>query len=179
MILLLALPKLAFSAAGCTVRLWDVEQQTCLKLLQHEPDCPVTSMSWISTFQGIVTVDGSGKLRTFSLEDIETTNREIVTASSEVDVIAAGSAAAGGGASGGVSNSNYHSNSNVITLQKYSPKQSLKFYGSQDPRMVTAWPENAILKLESIPHHFSAFSLRNLPHPSVTIHCLDYVLSCT
>ena len=48
---LLALPKLAFSAAGCTVRLWDVEAQTCLKLLQHEPDCPVTSMSWISTFQ--------------------------------------------------------------------------------------------------------------------------------
>ena len=75
---LLALPKLAFSAAGCTVRLWDVEAQTCLKLLQHEPDCPVTSMSWISTFQGIVTVDGAGKLRTFSLDDIEATNREIV-----------------------------------------------------------------------------------------------------
>ena len=58
-------------------------------------------------------------------------------------------------------------------------KQSLKFYGSQDPRFVTAWPENTILKLESIPHHFSAFSLRNLPHPSVTVHCLDYVLPST
>ena len=122
-----------------------------------------------------MTVDGSGKLRTFSLEDIETTNREIVAPSSEVTVISGDADADGGSGSNGA----YHSNSNVVTLQKYSPKQSLKFYGSQDPRMVTAWPENAILKLESIPHHFSAFSLRNLPHPSVTIHCLDYVLSCT
>ena len=126
--------------------------------------------------QGIVTVDGSGKLRTFSLEDIETTNREIVAPSSEVTVISGDADADGGSGSNGA----YHSNSNVVTLQKYSPKQSLKFYGSQDPRFVTAWPENTILKLESIPHHFSAFSLRNLPHPSVTVHCLDYVLrSCT
>ena len=123
-----------------------------------------------------MTVDGSGKLRTFSLEDIETTNREIVAPSSEVTVISGDADADGGSGSNGA----YHSNSNVVTLQKYSPKQSLKFYGSQDPRFVTAWPENTILKLESIPHHFSAFSLRNLPHPSVTVHCLDYVLrSCT
>ena len=123
-----------------------------------------------------MTVDGSGKLRTFSLEDIETTNREIVAPSSEVTVISVDADADGGSGSNGA----YHSNSNVVTLQKYSPKQSLKFYGSQDPRFVTAWPENTILKLESIPHHFSAFSLRNLPHPSVTVHCLDYVLrSCT
>ena len=138
---LLALPKLAFSAAGCTVRLWDVEAQTCLKLLQHEPDCPVTSMSWISTFQGIVTVDGAGKLRTFSLDDIEATNREIVAPSSVVAVISnnngntgtGGDIAGGGGGGGGGDGAGdgvlgngvggYHSNSNVVTLQKYSPKQ--------------------------------------------------------
>ena len=131
-----------------------------------------------------MTVDGSGKLRTFSLEDIETTNREIVTPSSEVTVISASSneddVCSSNSRDSGNPGAPYHSNSNVVTLQKYSPKQSLKFYGSQDPRFVTAWPENTILKLESIPHHFSAFSLRNLPHPSVTVHCLDYVLrSCT
>ena len=69
----------------------------------------------------------------------------------------------------------YHSNANIMTMEKYSPKQSLKFYGSRDPRLVTAWPENTILKIESIPHHFTAFSIRNLPHPSVTVHYLDYV----
>ena len=34
-----------------------------------------------------MTVDGNGKLRTFSLDDIETTNREIVSATSQVDVL--------------------------------------------------------------------------------------------
>lgn len=45
---LLCLP-LALSAAGCTVRLWDVSRGggggACLKLLQHG-DSPVTAMTW-------------------------------------------------------------------------------------------------------------------------------------
>ena len=61
-------------------------------------------------------------------------------------------------------------------IQNYSPKQSLKFFSSRDPRFVTSWPENVIMKLESIPHHFSAFAISNLPLPSVTIYCLDYVI---
>jgi hypothetical protein len=61
-------------------------------------------------------------------------------------------------------------------VQNYSPKQSSKFYGSRDPRLLSPWPENAIFKLESIPHHFSAFSLSNVPQPTVTVHCLDYIL---
>ena len=64
----------------------------------------------------------------------------------------------------------------TMSLQHYSPKQSLKFYGSRDPRLVSAWPDNAILKLESIPHHFTAFSIRNNGRqPCITLHCLDYV----
>ena len=66
--------------------------------------------------------------------------------------------------------------SNKTTLMTYSPKQSLKFYGSRDPRLASAWPDNAILKLESIPHHFTAFSIRNCGRqPCITLHCLDYV----
>ena len=54
---------LALSAAGASVRLWDVEQGTCLKLLQHEEESPVTSMTWISTFKGVATVDSASRLR--------------------------------------------------------------------------------------------------------------------
>ena len=65
---------------------------------------------------------------------------------------------------------------NKTSLMTYSPKQSLKFYGSRDPRLASAWPDNAILKLESIPHHFTAFSIRNCSRqPCITLHCLDYV----
>ena len=46
----LSLP-FALSAAGCAVRLWDVTQGTCLKLLQHDEDSPVTTMTWTSTFK--------------------------------------------------------------------------------------------------------------------------------
>ena len=47
---------------------------------------------------------------------------------------------------------------------------------SSDPRLVTAWPDNAILKIESIPHHFTAFSIRNCGRqPTLIVHCLDYV----
>ena len=51
------------------------------------------------------------------------------------------------------------------------------FLSFSDPRgLVSAWPNNAILKLESIPHHFTAFSIRNdNTGPSITLHCLDYV----
>ena len=66
---LLCLP-LALSAAGCTVRLWDVSRGggggACLKLLQHG-DSPVTAMTWTSTFRGAATIDSSGKMRCFHL----------------------------------------------------------------------------------------------------------------
>lgn len=145
-------------------------------------------MSWISTFCGLVTVDADGHLRTFKLSEYEITNREIITASSQIDIIKNDGSISGNNClsstnenCGNGNNMNYaknipyQSNANIKTMQKYSPKQSLKFYGSRDPRLVTAWPENTILKIESIPHHFTAFSLRNLPHPSVTVHYLDYV----
>ena len=49
-------------------------------------------------------------------------------------------------------------------------------YSSSDPKLVTAWPDNAILKIESIPHHFTAFSIRNCGRqPTLIVHCLDYV----
>ncbi len=64
----LSLPH-ALSAAGCAVRLWDVVQGTCLKLLQHDDDSPVTTMTWTSTFKGAVTVDTAGRLRCFDLYD--------------------------------------------------------------------------------------------------------------
>jgi hypothetical protein len=173
----LALP-LALSAAGCTVRVWDVSSKTCLKLLQHA-DRPVTSMTWISTFRGVVTVDASNNLRTFKLDNVETIREEIVTASSIRTIdnpddnfsSPPGSSGLGSGSSTGKSSPN-------MSLQHYSPKQSLKFYGSRDPRLVTAWPDNAILKLESIPHHFTAFAIRNIPQPSIIVHCLDYVSQC-
>ncbi len=77
----LSLPY-ALSAAGSTVRLWDVVQGTCLKLLQHDEDHHVTTMAWISTFKGVSTVDSEGKLRCFDLCDLETANHEIVAAAS-------------------------------------------------------------------------------------------------
>lgn len=138
-------------------------------------------MSWISTFCGLVTVDAVGRLRTFKLTDSDIINREIITASSQVDIIRPNGLSIHNNSRNSNNgndlnyNSLYHSNANIMTMQKYSPKQSLKFYGSRDPRLVTAWPENTILKIDSIPHHFTAFSLRNLPHPSVTVHYLDYV----
>ena len=138
-------------------------------------------MSWISTFCGLVTVDAVGCLRTFKLTDADITNREIITASSQVEDITKNNISNENNSTDkrngkeSKCNSIYHSNANIMTMQKYSPKQSLKFYGSRDPRLVTAWPENTILKIESIPHHFTAFSLQNLPHPSVTVHYLDYV----
>lgn len=147
----LSLP-FALSVAGSTVRLWNVLQGTCLKLLQHDEDSPVTTMTWISTFKGIATVDTRGKLRCFDLFDLETSKQEIICASAITDM---------------------HQDDNAV--QHYSPKQNSKFYGSRDPRVLSPWPENAIFKLESIPHHFAAFSLSNVPLPTITVHCLDYI----
>jgi len=166
---LLALP-LALSAAGCTVRVWDVTSKTCLKLLQHK-NSPVTAMSWISTFHGVVTIDAANILRTFKLENVENLSEEIISASSE-KVIENKSEFLNSQSSPSLC-----SRSSMMTsLQHYSPKQSLKFYSSSDPRLVTAWPDNAILKIESIPHHFTAFSIRNCGRqPTLIVHCLDYV----
>ena len=162
---LLASP-LALSAAGSIVRVWDVASKTCLKLLQHS-DVPVTAITWISTFRGVATIDSQNILRTFSLENVENLQEEIVVASSKrlIDSIETSNLSP---IISGLTNQ---------SLQHYSPKQSLKFYGSRDPRgIVSAWPNNAILKLESIPHHFTAFSIRNdKKGPAITLHCLDYV----
>jgi hypothetical protein len=49
----MALP-LVLSSSGSTVRVWDVDSVTCLKLLQHCDNSPVTGMVWISTFKGIL-----------------------------------------------------------------------------------------------------------------------------
>ena len=76
---LLASP-LALSAAGSIVRVWDVASKTCLKLLQHS-DVPVTAITWISTFRGVATIDSQNILRTFSLENVENLQEEIVVAS--------------------------------------------------------------------------------------------------
>ena len=166
---LLALP-LALSAAGSVVRVWDVTTKTCLKLLQHS-DSPVTSMTWVSTFKGVATVDSSNILRTFSLEHLETLQEEIISASSKRMIDTENSQN-----ESKTPPSPRSSMQCFKSLQHYSPKQSLKFYGSRDPRLVSAWPENAILKLESIPHHFTAFSIRNNSRqPCITLHCLDYV----
>ena len=54
--------------------------------------------------------------------------------------------------------------------------QASKFFGSRDPRLLSPWSENAVFKLESIPHHFTAFLLANLLRPTDTVHCLHYVL---
>ena len=121
----------------------------------------------------MATVDSDNIMRTFSLENLETLREEIVTPATKriIDV--------------GLEHKNPASQilanpgattSNKTTLMTYSPKQSLKFYGSRDPRLASAWPDNAILKLESIPHHFTAFSIRNCGRqPCITLHCLDYV----
>ena len=137
-------------------------------------------MTWISTFRGVVTVDATNKLRTFKLENLENLQEEILSASSEIAIENS-------------SENNINSKtakftpsllpsptltprSSVMSLQHYSPKQSLKFYGSRDPRIVSAWPDNAILKIESIPHQFTAFSIRNCgKQPTLNVHCLDYV----
>jgi len=187
---LLALP-MALSAAGCTVRVWDVPTKTCLKLLQHS-DSPVTAMSWISTFRGVATVDSDNILRTFRLDNLETLREEIVSASTK-RIIEAGAWENKNSSSPSSALTKTHQNKNSLpginsehpgasqsnnktSLMTYSPKQSLKFYGSRDPRLASAWPDNAILKLESIPHHFTAFSIRNCSRqPCITLHCLDYV----
>ena len=169
----LALPSLALSGAGSTVRLWNVATATCLKLLQHDEDSPVTTMTWISTFKGVATIDTRGRLRCFDLFDLETSKAEIVSATSAVSVHADPETKA-------------PNNGNI------SPKQNSKFFngqaqktsenttnyhpniGPKDPKL-SVWPDNAVFKLESIPHHFSAFSVCNYPLPTLTVHCLDYV----
>jgi hypothetical protein len=101
-------------------------------------------------------------------EDLETTPHEILPASSTTDL--------SHDESSSNKTSSNHNVGMITTVQNYSPKQSLKFFSSRDPRFVTSWPENVILKLESIPHHFSAFAVSNLPLPTVTVYCLDYVI---
>ena len=168
---LLCLP-LALSGAGCIVRVWDVNTKTCLKLLQHSSDSPVTAMTWISTFKGVATVDGDNILRTFRLDNLEALSEEIVSAASKRLIEATKEATH----SSNLTRPSSSPTTLLKSLQYYSPKQSLKFYGSNDPRLVSAWPDNAILKLESIPHHFTAFSIRNNGRqPCITLHSLDYV----
>lgn len=154
----LSLP-FALSSSGSSVRLWDVLQGTCLKLLQHDEDCPVTTMTWISTFKGVATVDSVGKLRCFDLFDLETTNHEIVVASSLLQI---------------------QPSASVVPPSSPSRRDSspkIKVTSSEPISTQLADSVNCnVFKLESIPHHFSAFSLTNSPLPTITVHCLDYVL---
>jgi len=80
----LSLP-FALSSAGSAVRLWDVQQGNCLKLLQHSEEQPVSCMAWISTFRGVATVDAEGSLRCFDLADMENVQHEIVTANAIIE----------------------------------------------------------------------------------------------
>ena len=136
---------------------------------------PVTAMSWISTFRGVVTVDATNKLRTFKLENLEILPEEILSASSEISIETEQQIPTPAIFSTKLPSPTLTPRT-VMSLQNYSPKQSLKFYGSRDPRIVSAWPDNAILKIESIPHQFTAFSIKNCgKQPTLTVHCLDYV----
>ena len=56
-----------------------------------------------------------------------------------------------------------------------SPKQGSKFSRVNGHQGHT---DDAVFNLGSIPHHFTAFSVSNEggPAPTVTVHCLDYVL---
>lgn len=114
-------------------------------------------------------------------EDLEMIPHEILLASSTTDLTSTSpeetsqSKTSSNVTNGGTSKTTT-STASPTTVQKYSPKQSLKFFSSRDPRFVTSWPDDVVLKLESIPHHFSAFSISNFPLPTVTIHCLDYVV---
>ncbi|CAB4061072.1 unnamed protein product [Lepeophtheirus salmonis] len=58
----------ALSSSGCTVRLWNVDNGNCHRLLRHESS-PVTAFTWMSTFRAVATVDGDGIFRCFNLEE--------------------------------------------------------------------------------------------------------------
>lgn len=176
----LALP-LALSAAGSNVRLWDVTQGNCLKLLQHDEDSPVTTISWISTFKGVATVDLAGRLRCFDLSDLETNNHEIVLSSSTKQVVQTDEEE-------DVNSSSKRSSISEINLKapmntNFSPKQSPKLrhnsrvhLAPNDIRQISPWPDETVFRLDSMPHHLVAFSLSNASLPTITVHCLDYIV---
>ena len=63
---------IALSASGSALRLWNIENGTCLKLLQHSVSCPILSMSWIPSFNGVFSLDSENTLRTFNLNQVQT-----------------------------------------------------------------------------------------------------------
>ena len=63
---------IALSASGSAVRLWNIENGTCLKLLQHSVSSPILSMSWIPSFNGVFSLDSENTLRTFNLNQVQT-----------------------------------------------------------------------------------------------------------
>ena len=130
-------------------------------------------MTWISTFKGVATVDGRGKLRTFDLlVDLESTKSEIVMASSETRLYDEEEEEEIFGGCGGTGSGSSSPKSRSRSIRSApSSRSSLVSRG-----VTPAWPESAVFKLESIPHHFSAFSMSNDPLPTVTVHCLDYIL---
>ena len=70
--LLISTP-VALSASGSTVRMWNIENGTCIKLLQHSPvPSTVLCMSWIPTYKGVFTIDAENTLRTFSFHQTNT-----------------------------------------------------------------------------------------------------------
>ena len=63
---------IALSASGSAVRLSNIENGTCLKLLQHSVSSPILSMSWIPSFNGAFSLDSENTLRTFNLNQVQT-----------------------------------------------------------------------------------------------------------
>ena len=59
------------------MRIWSVENGTCLKLLQHECQ-PIVDISLIMTYKIIATIDANNVLRIFSLNDLESEGNEIL-----------------------------------------------------------------------------------------------------
>ena len=69
--------NIALSSSGSCVRIWSVENGTCLKLLQHESQ-PIVDISLIMTYKIIATIDANNVLRIFSLSDLESEGNEIL-----------------------------------------------------------------------------------------------------
>ncbi|QQP50458.1 Uncharacterized protein FKW44_011468, partial [Caligus rogercresseyi] len=144
----------ALSSSGCTVRLWNADNGNCTRLLRHESS-PVTAFTWMSTFRAVSTVDGEGIFRIFNLEE---ENDELL---SEQEILEP---------------------STLLPLtiksqyQQRSPKMSNipKFNSRRD--LYSPWVDDAVFKLESIPHHITAFSINNSSKlPTLTVHCLDFI----
>jgi len=58
---------IALTASGSTVRMWNIESGTCLKLLKHSVTSPILCMTLFPSFNGLFTIDTENMLRIFIL----------------------------------------------------------------------------------------------------------------